>query len=380
MDEPRMTGLLRLFALDIPFFCLAQSHRQILIGLGQYTQRAGATAVRWLARMVFIVALVELGFGVPGAIVGNIGATLLEFIIERVYVRPPLFRGTSIHLGQLWEYSVPLFLAAVSLRFYDRLDLFALKVLGGTAEQAGMYGAAQRLATIPSFLGLTLAPLLMSTITRMLRDGKTGRAGEIGSYAVRGVLWLLPLGALTAGSSAEIVVFVFGPNYQGAAPLLDRLVFAVLALLLISVTIAVLTAHGKPRHILMLAGPLMPLAILGHYLLIPRLGPAGAALVTLLVASLGALMSLAAMRWLAGVSLPVGTLLRGAAASALVYTLAVLWPAPGLLLLIKLPAIALAAALTLALLGEFTSAEYGLVWSFARRPLRLIFRNKSREA
>jgi O-antigen/teichoic acid export membrane protein len=378
-DEPRLAGLLRLMALDIPFFCLGQAHRHILIGLGRYGQRAAATAARWLARMVLIVALVELGFDVPGAVAGNIAATVLELVIKRHFIQPPLGGGAPVPLARLWEYSLPLFISALSLRFYDRVDLFALKALGGTAEQAGHYGAAQRVALIPAMLALSLVPLLISSLTRLLRDGQTVPARQLAGLALRAPLWLLPITFLAAGASDAIVAFIFGPRFAPAAPLLGPLLLAVNALTLIAVAVAILTSHGRPRLVLALTGPLMPLAIAGHLLAIPRLGPGGAAGVTLVVAMAGALiMTVAAWRQ-AAVPLPWPTLLRSLAVSGLAYGLAAAWPAPGLLILIQLPALGLVSGLALAALGEFSQAELGGAVAYLPRPLRAALAGRARE-
>jgi O-antigen/teichoic acid export membrane protein len=379
LDDARMADLLRLMALDLPFFCLAQAHRHILIGLGRYGQRAMVTAARWLARMILIVALVELGFGVPGAIAGNIAATVVELLLQRRFIQPPLWTAGPIQLGRLWEYSLPLFLSALSLRFYDRLDLFALKALGGTAEQAGHYGAAQRMALIPAMFGLSLVPLLISGLTRMIRDGRPDRAREVGSLALRAPLWLLPLTGIAAGAATGVTILVFGVKFAPAAPLLTPLLLAVHAITLIGVSVAILTAHGRPRLVLALTGPLLPLAVAGHILAIPRLGPGGAAGVTLAVAAAGALVTVGAAVRVGGAAVPWATALRSLAVSGLAFSLTSLWPAPGLMLLVKLSALALAAGLGLAALGEFGPAEVAMGRAYLRPPLDVLLRRAARE-
>ena len=95
------------------------------------------SAGRWIARLLLIVLLVELGLSVPGAILGSIGASLIEITIGQRYVRLSLFHRAPVPAPPLfWRYVLPLFLSALSLSCYNRLDLFALKVLGGTAVQA----------------------------------------------------------------------------------------------------------------------------------------------------------------------------------------------------------------------------------------------------
>jgi O-antigen/teichoic acid export membrane protein len=189
-------------------------------------------------------------------------------------------------------YAAPLFLAAMSQRLFNRLDLVALKALGGTAAQAGVYGAAQNISLFPGIFGLSMNPVLLAAVGRLMRAGDRDGARAIGRGAFRGVILLLPFAALIAGSAGEIARLVFGPAFMPAGPLMALLVFAALGMLVVSVSTALLVAANRPRRTLTLTGPLVPLALTGHVLLIPRLGPIGAAAVTTTVAGLAALAAL----------------------------------------------------------------------------------------
>lgn len=362
-DEPALASYLRVFALDIPLYCLAHAHRDILVGVGRFHQRALVRAGRWIARLLFIVVLVELGFSVHGAIVGSIGASLVEFGIGRLYIRPALLRGPSFPLRRLWIDTGPLLLSALSLALYSKLDLFALKMLGGTTEQAGLYGAAQNLTVVPGIFALSFSPLLLSTLSRVLRTEERHYAQGIGRDAMRLVVVLLPFAGMTAGAAPEIVSAIFGPTFLPAAPLLAVLMFGALALVMISVTTAILTAAGKPGWTFAITGPMVPLAVIGHLLLVPQLGAIGAALVTALFAGLGALAAMAAVYYLWQVFPPLGTVGRSVMVCGAALGLAAFWSAPGALLLVKLPVIAVFIGLAFLVLGEFSAREIALARS-----------------
>lgn len=360
LNEPVLATYLRLLAIDIPLFSLAHAHQHILIGIGGFRQRALASAGHWIARLLLIVFLVELGLSVPGAILGCIGASLVKLVIGRLYIRPSLFLRTAFPVRQLWSYAAPLFLFGLSLRLFDKLDLLALKVLGGTAEQAGIYGAAQNVSLVPSIFALSFSPLLLSTLSRTLRAGDDRRAREMGRDAMRVVIALLPFAGMTAGAASEIVCLIFGPKFLPAAPLLALLGFGALAMVMISVATTILTAAGKPGWTFALTGPLVPLAVTGHLLLIPRLGAVGASLVTTLFAGLGALATVWAVYRIWRILPPAATLLRSVLVCGLAYVVAALWPAPGVSLLLKLPVIGLIIPLIFLLLGEFSAREIAL--------------------
>lgn len=355
--EPTLASYLRLMALDVPVFSLAFAHRHILIGIGGFRQRAYASAGRWIARMLLIVLFVALGFLVTGAILGCIGASLVELTLCRFYIRPSLFCRSTFPARQLWDYALPLFLFGLTLRFYDKLDLFALKALGGTAAQAGFYGAAQNLALLPGIFAVSYSPLLLSTLTRTLRDGRLDEAREMGRKSLRVVLWMLPFAGMAAGIASEIVRLIFGSHFLPAAPLLSVLIFGALGLVMLSVTTSILIAVGKPGWTLGLMGPLIPIAVVGHLLLIPRFGAVGAACVSAFVAGLGGLASVAAVYRLWRILPPAATLWRSLLIGGVAYVFCALWHTPHLWLLLKLPAVTLLILLMFLALGEFSTDE-----------------------
>lgn len=362
LGEPVVATYLRVFALDIPLFTLAHSHRNILVGMGSYVKRARISAGRWITRLLLIVLLVELGLSVEGAILGSIGASLVELIIARFYVRPSLSGPSMVGIRSLWAYSVPLFLSALSLRLI-RLDLFVLKILGATAAQVGIYGAAQNVSLVVGIFGLSISPLLLSTLTRVLREDNFQMARAFASNAMRSVIALLPFVGMVAGAADEIVSFIFGTKFASAAPLLTVLLFAALAIIMIRVTATILIAAGKPRWTLALTGPLLPVAIVGHLILIPKFGALGAAGVTASVACLGAVASVLAVRHVWQILPPITTLLRSVLLSGLAFSLSVLWPTAGFLVLLKMPIIGIVILSGYLLLGEFSRQEIDLLRS-----------------
>lgn len=339
LGRPALTGDLRLFVLDVPLFALAQAHRSILVGMGSFTARAVLAAGRWSARMIAVLVLVGLGFGIPGAIAGTIAASVVELAIARRYVRPPLLGGRMAQAAVLLRVGVPLALFDLGVRAFDKLDLFCLMALTGSSAVAGFYGAAQNLSMAPGMVAMSFSPLLLSTLARTARGDGERIAGPIAVDGLRIVIGLAPFAAMAAGASREITVLVLGEPFLPAAPLFALLVFGELALAGVSVCAAILTAAGKPAWTVWLSGPMVILALAGHLLLIPRLGAMGAALVTTGVASLGALAALFAVHRVWKIRPPVATVLRSAACAGLAYLSASVWPTPGLLVLAKLATI-----------------------------------------
>ncbi|HVF41730.1 MAG TPA: oligosaccharide flippase family protein [Pyrinomonadaceae bacterium] len=360
MSEPALEGYLRVLALDVPVFCAAQAHRNIIVGLGLFRQRALASAARWTTRLLLVVVFVYLTGSPAGALWGTVCASLAELAVCRLYVRPALFPRESYPLRSLCGYAMPLVASALCLSLHGRLDLVMLKSLGASAAEAGVYGVAQNLALLPTLFSYAFAPALLSTLARALREGDDEGARTLARLALRAVVLLLPVAAMTAGAATEIVGFIFGREFVESGALLRPLIFGSLALLVVSVSASVLAAAGRERWTLHVAWPTLACAALGHALVIPYAGAWGAAVVTALTACACASVSLALV-WRAWRVAPPGrTLLSGAAVAACAYALTALVPSAGPLLALKLACVCALSAAALALLGEFG----------ARTPLR----------
>jgi hypothetical protein len=203
--EPELAFCLVLCALHVPFASLSQGHQSILIGTGKFRQRALANAARWLARLALILVLVEAGLSVPGAILGSLGASVVELVVSRRFVKLPLFGHIAVRVRPFLEIGIVLGAFSLLNQVFSNMGVVLLKMLGGTIEEVGLYGAAQNLSIIPSLFGMSLSPLLLSTVSRQLAEGKIDEAKAFGRGAVRVILGLFPFGALVAGSASEIV-------------------------------------------------------------------------------------------------------------------------------------------------------------------------------
>jgi O-antigen/teichoic acid export membrane protein len=371
LGEPELAAYLTLFAIDLPIYAFANCYRSIMIGRGKYSERAVVSVGRWITRLVLIIFLVELGLSVTGAILGMIGASVVELAIARYYIRPPWSWRKGIHVP-LWGYAVPIFLATLVLRFLS-MDLYFLKGLGASAAQAGIYGAAQNVAFVmPGVFAASFSPLLLSTIVRVLHEGDLAAARTLGRNAIRFVMALCPIAAIAAAESNEIALLLFGTRFADAGPLISILVFAGLAMMMINLLGSVLVAWGKPLWPLSIAAPLLPVAIAGYLFVIPRYGPTGAASVTATVTGLGSLVSIIAVKYLLKIDLPAVTLIRALLLSGVAYPLVYFWPMHGPVIIVKIAVALVSVLAAYVALGEFKRHEITFFWTIIRRRLARI--------
>ncbi|MDH4135888.1 MAG: oligosaccharide flippase family protein [Anaerolineae bacterium] len=367
LKSAELSIYLRLFALDIPIFTLAHIHRSILAGRGAFGRRAILTAGRWLSRMVLIFLLVGLGLSVTGAILASIGTSVVELIVARVFVRPALLGRSALPIRHLGGYALPLFFCAVGMHLFNRLDLLVVKALSGAPEAAGFYGAAQNLTIVPGLFAASFSPPLLATMTQLLGQGQDKTARAMARQAMRLVLCLLPFAGVAAGAASEIVGLIYGRPFLPTGPLVALLIFSALALTMISVTTTILTAAGRPGLTFALTGPLVPLALGAHLLLVPRFGPPGAAAATTALAWLGAGTTTLAVYRQCAITPAPATILRTTLTALIAYFLSSAWHTSGAWLVVKLAGITAVILTCLFLLGELTGQDLAFARSLLRR-------------
>jgi O-antigen/teichoic acid export membrane protein len=207
---------------------------------------------------------------------------------------------------------------------------------------------------------------LLSTLSSLLSEGDRSGTGDIARASLRSSLWFIPFAALIAGSSREIVILIFGKDYLPAGPVLAFLIFAVTGMLIINVCRTILTALGRPGWTFMIAGPMLPAALAGHLLLIPRMGGTGAAVVTAVVSWLGAIASLILVGRVWDVFPPARSVMRVLAGSIIAFWLSAIWPASGFVLILKLLSVAAAVIIFLLVTGELTRRGLNSIRSLIR--------------
>ncbi len=368
--EPDLAFYLRVCALDIPLLCVGQAYRNVLIGMGNYRAGAAARAGRWLVRMGLVVVLVQAGFSITGALLGVIGSSLAELLLSRWHLGAGMFVRQAPMPLPIQRYGALLFLSSISLIFFNGMDLFMLKILGGTAAQAGIYSAAQSLSLLPGLFSWTFSSLLLATLSRQLADSQQERARELARDAMRVTMLLLPVAAIIAGAAPEIVQVVFGAAFLPAGPLLALLIVGAVSNVMLMVSITIMTAAGLPARTIMFTAPLVLLALAGHLVLIPRFGQQGAALVTVVVSSLGAIAAGAGVYVLWKVWPPVGTVIRSLAIGLVVGTVSLWWPISGVLVFPKLVLLGIISVLGYWWIGEFRPGEIAAVRSFIGRKVQ----------
>jgi O-antigen/teichoic acid export membrane protein len=293
--------LLRLSALEIPLFVTAQTLRSFHVGRSRYQRRALVTSVKAIARLVLTVSLVYLGWGIEGAIIASILATVLELVFSGWGIR--IDRTASA--AEIWKFGVPTFVFAICMRLLERLDLILLKALGATAAAVGAYSASQLGQRLAIMVAAAVSPLVLGSVNRLMAARLRDDSRKLTTEAIRGALLLFPFACIAAAVAGELVTLLFSSTYAGTAVPATFLFLGGWATFAVYISSAIATAHDRPSIPAGIVAVAVALALIGYWAAIPRLATVGAAVVTAGALMLSAIASLIAAARLAGTPVPL---------------------------------------------------------------------------
>lgn len=183
-------------------------------------------------------------------------------------------------LRALLREALPLGLSAVAVAIYFYADTVMLRPLRGE-EDVAVYSVAYRLMTFGLMVPVLFSQVLFPVFTRCHE-----RSAELLARAVRRSTFYLALagaigGAILLGEAERLLVLVFGGDYGRAAPSLRILAVAMMVVYLTYPHTTALIAAGRAAVFTRITVISALLNVLLNLLVIVPLGPAGAALTTL---------------------------------------------------------------------------------------------------
>lgn len=162
----------------------------------------------------------------------------------------------------------------------NRVDLILIGTLRG-AHDAGIYAVATRAATLVLFVFTAANLALAPRIARLYHAGDRARLQRMVTAATRRILLVtLPLAIVLVTAAGWLLYYLFGASFTPAARPLQILAGSQLALVAIGSVGTILNMAGQERRSMVGLSIAVVLNIVLNLVLIPRLGPEGAAIAT----------------------------------------------------------------------------------------------------
>lgn len=362
-DLPGENGadLLRLAALDIPFYGMFFVLGHILNGRRDFVGEASATIIYSVAKALGVLVLFGFEVTIGGALLVNAGASAIGVAFACWRTGAAVF---ALNLGftrTILALAVPVALATTGNQLLQSLDLWALNAFGDHVARAtkGLYVAATNLARMPGLVAFVMTAVLVPSIARARADGDQATV----LATIRGasrfmVVILLPVVGIVAIEGGPILALMFSPDYAAGAPILAALVVAHGLLNTVFFTLCgVLLAVGDERSSAVIALAAAGFAALLDPALVVYLATAGAAAGAVATAGLAAFATGFALYRRVGWFVDGGAVLRALVLTVLACAASTLWAAEGLMLLVEIAALAVAYLVALPLVGLVTRAD-----------------------
>jgi len=229
--------------------------------------------------LVLSVGLVLLGYGVAGALLGKLAATLFAVVVGFAWLMGAVFKAfprskspSQSLVKKILSYGIWLLLIDVGDRVLMHGDRLLINRFLGP-EMVGLYAVAARVAILSQVVGLSVASVVgpaMGKDPEASRPAlRTGLRFVLALYSLLGVL-LLGLGDI-------VILALFGDNYAGSIPSLRVFAMMLPLLGLSPVFSLVLNYRGVAKQRLVFVGLSMLITVLGNLILIPRIGILGSA-------------------------------------------------------------------------------------------------------
>jgi O-antigen/teichoic acid export membrane protein len=222
INRPGLGLYVQIASLSILFQIVFTTATSTFVGLDKTEYNALATNIQAITKTVISVALVLLGFGIAGAVVGYAGGYIVAGIIAGlIFLRlaPKPRQNNSGTYRQTFKtlatYGLPLYISAVVTGF---LPLFSQVILAFYVSSAnvGNYRAAINFITLIAVIPLSITTALLPGFSRL--DSSTSE--RVRFFFKRAnkytCLMIIPVTVLLMIFSRQIVQIVYGTAYGTA--------------------------------------------------------------------------------------------------------------------------------------------------------------------
>jgi len=294
LHDPAMTFYLRLAFIDLLAMGLYAFYRGMVNGYRDFMGLGLSIAFYSLTKLVCSVALVLAGFGVGGALVGNVisslgGLAAMVWFTRRWERRQSLSAPASETPGagsRVIQFALPVLLFTLVSNLLVNLDLWSVKALLADDAQAGYYAAALNLANAPRFVMLAFSFTLLPSLSGAIADQSFELARSYLRQTMRYLgLLLVPGIAIVVGTAGPLIRLIYSPKFMPSAPILAVLIVGASLYSTYVTLVSALLADDRPQLALAIPLALVPFELAALRLLIPRWGVLAAAAVSTLIVS-----------------------------------------------------------------------------------------------
>ena len=272
--------LFRIAIFDVPLVAIYASYEGILYGHRRFGLLASVMIVHGLARIAAVSAFTGIGMSVERALMAVVVSSLAMCVFVATQYPPSGLRISRRSVGEIARLASPMALCLISGQVLVNLDLWALKSLwSGSSEVVGQYVASLTLARMLIVIPTVQAGVLFSSVAWASASGDSaGAVRHIQEASRFAVVLGTPACVLLGMNGSEVLAVLFSRPYAEGQRFLPIHLAAFGLFAILDVFAHALMAVGRHRAVAAVLTAAVPFVWACNYVLIPALGPAGAAL------------------------------------------------------------------------------------------------------
>jgi O-antigen/teichoic acid export membrane protein len=361
MRIPDGAWLFRIAILDVPFAAAFVAYEGVLNARHRYGRLARALLVLAVLKIAGVGALTVVGVSTAGALVALVLSTgaSAAFMASSYSIRG--FRVSPAIVAGMMRLAGPLAFCLISGQVLVNLDLWLLKSLWtGNADVVGQYVASLNLARTLVVIPTVQAGVLFSSVTWAIAAGDEARvAGHVREASRFAIVIAAAVCVILGMNGAELLSLLFSRAYAEGQRFLPIQLAGFGLFAVLDVFANALMASGRRSVVAAVLTAVVPVLWISNLLLIPRVGPVGAAMSMIIGVALATAVTgtLTARRF--GAPIGAATVGRVLVACVVVGVASMAIPIVGRLILVKLALLGLLFLATLYALGEITSRDFG---------------------
>lgn len=228
INRPSLGSYIQIMSISIIFQIVLNSSEGAFTGLDKTEYNALLLNTQAVVKTVSSIALILLGFGVAGAIIGYVAGYVVAGILAAGIL---LFKilmpqskgirnGIAHDLKMLFSYGTPLYLSVLLLGLLSSYQQFILAFFTSNYD-IGNLRASGNFLTLASTIPTSITTALLPAFSKL----DSSRAEKIRIFFKRAnkyvCLLIVPIATLLIILSAWIVEIIYGPSFQLASLLLS---------------------------------------------------------------------------------------------------------------------------------------------------------------
>ncbi len=214
VEKKGLGELVRVLSLYVLGFTVIDSAKAVLIGVGEYYRAAVLDSLRSGLRVGIAVALILVGLGAYGAVLGFTLSTLVVSIIalQLVYTNVSLRMVSPRAVLEVMAYSLPLYLPLLlGAPLGKVVDFYLIRYV--SSEDFANYSIAMNLYMLVIFVTNAIASSIFSTISSIIDDWEKVKS-IIPRLAVYTTSIVAPLSISLIVLAEPIVGSIYGHQYN----------------------------------------------------------------------------------------------------------------------------------------------------------------------